>query len=184
MKQLGVPIISHLAFVGFGGILAILLALLNDRLFGTRILNRVRNKLGEASYSIAFFLSLIATLASLFLSEILLFPPCVLCWYQRVFMYVQPVLWYMAMAKKQQRIIVPYIVLLNIVGTLWSLYHYSLHVLPKTFATIAPCAKSVGGVPCDKGYDMFFGFMTFPLMAAVVFVLNILFLTVLSPKKK
>ena len=36
---------------------------------------------------VAFLVSLIATLGSLFFSEIMNFVPCSLCWYQRIFMY-------------------------------------------------------------------------------------------------
>ena len=35
----------------------------------------------------AWVTSLMATVGSLFFSEILHFPPCMLCWYQRILMY-------------------------------------------------------------------------------------------------
>ena len=36
---------------------------------------------------IAWLLATIATLGSLFFSEVMEIQPCVLCWYQRIFMY-------------------------------------------------------------------------------------------------
>lgn len=182
MVEATINIISYLALAGFFGILVTIWAYLNDTLFGSTLTQRIRTVISPFAYSIAFFLSLSATLASLFLSEVAHFAPCVLCWYQRIFMYTQPVLWYMAMARKQEHIIKPYIMLLNVIGAFWALYHYSLHILPRNLVVIAPCAKSVGGVPCDKGYEMMFGFMTFPLMAAVVFILNIIILQLYTPR--
>jgi len=44
----------------------------------------------DLNWSITFLCWLIAsvsTLGSLFFSEIMEFPPCALCWYQRVFMF-------------------------------------------------------------------------------------------------
>jgi len=35
----------------------------------------------------AWIVSMVATLGSLFFSEIMMFPPCVMCWYQRICMY-------------------------------------------------------------------------------------------------
>jgi disulfide bond formation protein DsbB len=39
------------------------------------------------SLQMSFVVSLGAALGSLFFSEVLHYPPCVLCWYQRVFMF-------------------------------------------------------------------------------------------------
>ncbi|KAA0806277.1 disulfide bond formation protein B, partial [Bacillus sp. AY2-1] len=41
---------------------------------------------------ISFFVSFIATIGSLYFSEIKGFIPCELCWYQRIFMYPIPLL--------------------------------------------------------------------------------------------
>jgi len=35
----------------------------------------------------AWVLATIATFGSLFLSDVMMFPPCTLCWYQRIFIY-------------------------------------------------------------------------------------------------
>ena len=52
------------------------------------ILNREGNK--ERSHFfllIAWLQAVVATFGSLFFSEVLKYPPCVLCWYQRIVMY-------------------------------------------------------------------------------------------------
>lgn len=48
--------------------------------------HKVSDKRGFLLYG-AWFVSLIATLGSLYLSEIKGFIPCDLCWFQRIFMY-------------------------------------------------------------------------------------------------
>lgn len=46
-----------------------------------------REKKQEYALFTAWGASFIATLGSLYFSEIMKFEPCVLCWYQRIFMY-------------------------------------------------------------------------------------------------
>lgn len=59
-----------------------------------------REKKQEYALLTAWGASFIATLGSLYFSEIMKFEPCVLCWYQRIFMYPF-VLWLgIAVAKK------------------------------------------------------------------------------------
>jgi len=43
--------------------------------------------LKKNSHYVAFLVAFVAMCASLFFSEVLKFPPCVLCWYQRICMY-------------------------------------------------------------------------------------------------
>ena len=67
----------------------------------------------------------IATLGSLYFSEIMKFEPCVLCWYQRIFMYPF-VLWLgIAVAKKDYRI-ASYSLPIATIGACISLYHYAI----------------------------------------------------------
>lgn len=96
-------------------------------------------------------------------------------------MYPQVVLLYVAQLRRE-RVLTPYLLVINVLGSFISLYHYSLHVLPRTMVPIMPCSTQLGGVPCDKGYEFYFGFMTFPLMAWSVFAL-IIFLLIISRQK-
>ena len=125
---------------------------LAKKLFRVRIFDRVAAFLRPNAYFFAFFLSLTASLASLFLSEVLHFQPCILCWYQRIAMYPQVVLLYVAQLRKEY-VLTPYLITINVIGGAISLYHYSLHVLPRTIIPILPCSTQLGGVPCDKGYE-------------------------------
>ena len=56
-------------------------------------MNEISSDIKRSNFSsltfifLAFLVSLVATLGSLFFSEIMHFIPCSLCWYQRIFMY-------------------------------------------------------------------------------------------------
>lgn len=178
MIKTGVAVISALGLLAFIAAATLLVLYLAKKLFRVKIFDRVASFLRPNAYFFAFILSITASLASLFLSEVLHFQPCILCWYQRIAMYPQVVLLYVAQLR-QERVLTPYLIVLNVIGSLISLYQYSLHVLPRTIVPILPCSIQYGGVPCDKGYDFYFGFMTFPLMAWSVFAL-IIFLLISS----
>ncbi|WP_249686020.1 disulfide oxidoreductase, partial [Bacillus velezensis] len=68
--------------------------------------------------------SFIATLGSLYFSEIMKFEPCVLCWYQRIFMYPF-VLWLGIAVVKKDYLIASYSLPIASIGACISLYHYA-----------------------------------------------------------
>ncbi len=181
MTEVGINLIAALALLGNVGLAVALLLFLAHKLFKNGLWNQLVAFLAPKSYYLVFFLSLIAMLASLFLSEIVKFPPCVLCWYQRLAMYPQPLLLYMSILRNE-RVLTPYLIVMNAIGGLVSTYHYTLHLFPN--ALPAGCDPTVVGVSCIKGYSFYYGFMTFPYMALTVFVLNILLLSLSYYNKK
>lgn len=161
---------SIVSLLGQVAILAVVALFIGKHAFGDKTLKLLQKKISPYSYHLALLLSLIATLSSLYLSEIAKFQPCILCWYQRIAMYPQVLLFYIALVRNE-RVLAPYLLPLNAIGGLIALYHYSLQVLPKSF--FVPCNKTLTGVSvsCTEGYKFFFGYMSFPLMAATVFAL-------------
>lgn len=115
---------------------------------------------------LAWVVSLVATGGSLFMSEILEFAPCKLCWLQRIFMYPLVLLLGRAAIRGDRRI-VGYVMPLVIIGGCISLYHYGEQKVPG-MASILPCKV---GVPCNEDYLDWFGVITIPLMALVAFVM-------------
>ncbi|AIQ64219.1 Disulfide bond formation protein C [compost metagenome] len=115
---------------------------------------------------LAWFVSLVAVAGSLYLSEVLKYEPCKLCWFQRIFMYPQFVLLGIATYRNDKKII-PYILPLCIIGGSISTYHYAEQKIP-ALGRIASCSI---GVPCTKDYLNWFGFVTVPLLALTAFVL-------------
>lgn len=114
-------------------------------------------------------LSIISFLATLFFSEILKLPPCVLCWYQRIALY--PIIPIAAVGILRKDKHAPlYILPLSIAGWLISIYHNLLfyHILPEA---IAPCQN---GVSCTDKLSQTFGFIDIPFGSFIVFtIINI-----------
>lgn len=112
----------------------------------------------------SWLVSMIATLGSLYFSEIRHFIPCELCWYQRIMMYPCTLLLGIATFKNDWSI-TKYVLPLTIIGVFVSLSHYLEQKVP-SFQGIKPC---VYGVPCNAEYINWLGFITIPLLAFIAF---------------
>jgi disulfide bond formation protein DsbB len=115
---------------------------------------------------LAWLVSIAATVGSLYFSEIRMFVPCTLCWWQRIFMY--PLVIVLGIATFRQdgqvwRTALP----LSVIGLATATYHYLLQKVP----AIAPPASCALGVPCNVQYINWFGFVTIPFLALVAFAL-------------
>ncbi|MDY0051425.1 MAG: disulfide oxidoreductase [Aliarcobacter sp.] len=108
----------------------------------------------------AFLVSLIATLGSLFFSEVMHFIPCSLCWYQRIFMYSLVFLFLVNLLFPDDKIF-KYSFPLVIIGWMISIYHNLLMfgIIPEN---LSPCVQ---GVPCSTVYINWLGFITIPLLS-------------------
>lgn len=139
----------------------------------------MKNVNGEQIYLyIAWVVSLMATLGSLYFSEIAGFIPCELCWYQRILMY--PLVALLGIATFQNDTAVKKFVLpLAVIGWLISLNHYLVQKVPG-FAQVKPC---VSGVPCTAQYINWLGFITIPFLAFTAFTLIIIFMALLIKRK-
>jgi disulfide bond formation protein DsbB len=127
----------------------------------------------ENAYTLVFLSTLIATLGSLFFSEIAKFAPCVLCWYQRIFIYPQALLTYLAIMRSEAWILRPYLLALNVAGLVFSAYHNFILLFPQYH--IFECTTT-GGPSCIAGYKFYYGYITIPLMALTVLIFNIVVL--------
>lgn len=114
----------------------------------------------------ALFQAAVATLGSLYFSEILKFPPCVLCWYQRIFMYPLVIILAVGIWKKDKNL--PFFVLpLSIAGALIAIYHNLLYykIIPEN---TTPC---ILGVSCTTKFIEWLGFITIPFLSLFAFSL-------------
>lgn len=114
---------------------------------------------------LSFMIALVATAGSLYLSEILRYEPCKLCWIQRIFMYPLVLLFVVASIKKDQWVY-RYALPLSIIGGCFSLYHYLMQKTP-LFSEGGTC----GPVPCSYDALDWFGVITVPFLALIAFVL-------------
>jgi disulfide bond formation protein DsbB len=127
----------------------------------------VIRQVGSCALLKAFVLTLISVAITLYYSDVLGFEPCALCWWQRIFMYPQVILFGIALWKKDDSVWLPSIIL-SALGLAVALYHHTLQMLP---AGSLPCPSQ--GVSCAKITFVEFGYITYPLMAATLFALLI-----------
>lgn len=121
----------------------------------------------------AWLVAASATLGALFMGEVMGFTPCVLCWYQRIFIF--PLVFVLAAGlfpfdAKVLRYALP----LGLVGLLVAGFHLLLvaGVIPEA---MTPCQQ---GVPCAAVQVEWFGFVTIPLLSFFAFlVVNALLIT-------
>ncbi|MBO8156204.1 MAG: disulfide bond formation protein B [Bacillaceae bacterium] len=125
---------------------------------------------------IAWGQALMATLGSLFFSEIMLFVPCKLCWIQRILMYPLVIIYGAAIVKKNAQIALPGL-MLAIMGIPVAAYHYITQKMD-----VAGTDSFCGLVPCTTEYINYFGFITIPFLSFVAFTV-IVFVHTLALKE-
>lgn len=127
----------------------------------------------------AWFVALVATVGSLFFSEVMELPPCVLCWYQRIAMYPLMVVIGAGIITRDAKL-KSYALPLAVIGLLIAVYHNLLYygIIPES---ITPCKQ---GVSCTTVQLEWLGFITIPLMALTAFVLITVFLSFYKSKKE
>ncbi len=110
----------------------------------------------------AWLVALVATLGSLYYSEVRNFIPCTLCWYQRIAMY--PLVFLLGIATwRNDAGIKPYALTLSLLGLFWSSYH----LLELWVPGVAPNVCK-GPIPCNVEYMPSF---PIPLQAGIAFLL-------------
>jgi len=122
---------------------------------------------GDARWALVFAAWLVATtatLAALFLSQVMDVAPCALCWYQRVFMF--PLVLVLGSGLlADDRNVLRYAGPMAIAGWSVALFHWLLvnGIVP---ATMTPCTQ---GIPCSRIDVEWFGFVTIPLLSLLSF---------------
>jgi disulfide bond formation protein DsbB len=113
----------------------------------------------------AWVVALVATVGSLFFSEVMNLPPCVLCWYQRIAMYPLVAIIGAGILMRDGRMKF-YALPLALAGLAVAVYHNLLYyrIIPDS---IAPCTQ---GVSCTTVQIEWLGFITIPLMSLAAFV--------------
>lgn len=113
---------------------------------------------------LALVQAIVATLGSIYFSEIAGFAPCILCWYQRICMYPLIVILTVGILEKNKNIykyVLPFSLLGMVIALFQNLLYYK--IIPET---AAPCTL---GVSCTTKYIEWFGFITIPLLSLAGF---------------
>jgi disulfide bond formation protein DsbB len=119
------------------------------------------------SANITFMQALVATLGSLYFSQVMELTPCTLCWYQRILMYPIVLLSATGIILKDKNLSI-YTLVLSIPGALIALYHYILQLTGYDQLGFATCSVAT---PCTNIEISFLGFITIPLMSFVAFTI-------------
>lgn len=136
---------------------------------------------------IAFVQVWLATLGSLYFSEIRHWTPCLLCWYQRVLMYPLVIILGVAIWRRDKNVAY-YVLPMTILGAVIAFYHYMLQMTSLSALVPIQC-KAYG--PCTEVHAITFGWLTLPRFVTIPFmsltaflVITIMMIIVLKSKKR
>ena len=106
----------------------------------------------------------VSALGSLFFSYVMEFAPCVLCWYQRIFLFPLVIILAIGLFPFDKKV-VKYALPIAIAGWLTAAYHNLLYagIIPES---IQPCSQ---GVSCTEEYINLFGFLSIPMLSLLSF---------------
>jgi len=144
-------------FLGILALVAIVVVVVATVMLVTR---RVPVWARDLALPLATAIAAVTTLGSLYYSEIAGYPPCTLCWYQRIAIYPQVIVLGVAALRRDRevwRTAIP----LAVVGAAISVWHIVIERLP---SLAGPCDPSN---PCTIKWVEEFGFLTVPAMALV-----------------
>ena len=107
-----------------------------------------------------WLIAMAALFGSLFFSEVMGLKPCVLCWYQRIFIYPLAVLFLVGMFPLD-RSVVRYTLPLAVIGLGFAIYHYLLYsgYIPES---LQPCSEDLS---CAEINLELMGFVTIPMLS-------------------
>jgi disulfide bond formation protein DsbB len=122
---------------------------------------------GRAAHPVgwAWTAALVASTGSLYLSEVVGFVPCSLCWYQRIAMYPLVVVLGVATVRGDASVW-RYALPLAVLGAAIAAYHVTIQLQPSL--DVGVCSA---GASCTGRYLAVFGFVSIPVMAAAAFLL-------------
>ncbi len=128
---------------------------------------------------LAWLISLIGLLCSIFFGEFLHNEPCHLCWYQRICLFPLALILGIAAYKEDLRIVI-YALPLALFGTLFAFYQVLSIFLP-SMRMPALCGYKA---ECSEHLIELWGFLSFPLVSLIGFFLIVFFLCMAKKASK
>ena len=120
---------------------------------------------GPFALELALSVALVASLGSLYLSEVANFQPCRLCWYQRIAMYPLVPILAVSIWRRDAGVRF-YAIPVALIGGAISTYHVVLERFPSLESGVCEVAN-----PCTLIWVRRFGYLTIPTMALSAFAL-------------
>jgi disulfide bond formation protein DsbB len=167
---------AFLSFAALAAAVAIPVAVLVARRAPDGAVAQALDDLRPNALWLAFAVAAVATLGSLYYSEVANYTPCRLCWYQRFAMYpLAPILGVAALLREAR---VKYLAIpIAAIGAAVATYHYQLEVFPEQSSGV--CSLDV---PCTARWFEVFGFVSLAFMALTGFLAIIALTSIARPR--
>ncbi|MCU0309828.1 MAG: disulfide bond formation protein B [Acidimicrobiales bacterium] len=159
-----------------GVIAVVVLAAIARRSEPDGALGAVWDDLGRAALPLAWVIALVTTVGSLYYSKVQGYPPCELCWYQRIAVYPFSVILAIAAWRRDGGIRV-YAIPVLAIGAVIAAYNHWIQAYPPESGT----AFCTADTPCTARYVWEFGFVSLPFMALSACAFMIALLAVARP---
>jgi len=121
-------------------------------------------------------LGFLGMIGSLIYSEIVGFPPCNLCWYQRIAIYSIAIIGLVALVKRYKKEVVDFVQVLSGLGLIIAI----LHVIQEQTGVSLICSAT--GVSCSKQLVYALGYISIPMMSLSILLVTFL-VTILMKKE-
>lgn len=144
----------------------------------TTLLQKIKNVSPWVWLWLAYLQVLAGTLGSLFFSQIMKLPPCILCIYQRGLLYPLVIILGVALWRKDKLVhlyALPFVILGAIVAAYHNLLYWGL-------ISELDVACSID-IPCTNDGYQIFGFISIPLLSFLAFVIIGTFLVIFVKKQ-
>jgi disulfide bond formation protein DsbB len=160
-------LLIHISFVLF------VLSLMRER--SRLFVQKTLDKAFPYAIWVGFFVSVAAVILSLVYSNVIGYPPCELCWWQRVFLYPQAILFAVALFSRKNAVVAIETLRASLVLSLFGIAVAAFQYYGQIWDPDILGACQSAGVSCAKIYFMHFGYITLPLMsltayAALIFI--------------
>lgn len=127
----------------------------------------------------AWIAALVATLSALFIGEVMGQTPCLLCWYQRIFMF--PLAFVLAVAcYRSDSLVYQYALPLAGIGWLIAAYHCLVYFGVISEALV-PCSSA--GPSCASAEMTIFGGVPIPLLSLIAFTVIVTSLSLVARRQ-
>lgn len=128
-----------------------------------------------------WLIAMAALFGSLFMSEVMGLKPCVLCWWQRIFIYPLAVLFLIGLISRDKQVdpsVVRYTLPLAVIGLAFAVYHYLVYsgFIPES---LQPCGEELS---CADINLELMGFITIPMLSIFSYSTIITFLLILRKR--
>jgi disulfide bond formation protein DsbB len=113
---------------------------------------------------LALLVASTSTFGSLYLSNVMEWTPCRLCWFQRIFMYPLVFILAVSLFFNRERV-EEYVLPLSMTGMAFAIYHYAV----QRVSQFQSAGCSITSVSCETQHTFYFGYINIPMMALTGF---------------